>query len=240
MPQGYPPGYSPSDGVVGNWSPTEVVGFAWERIKADPVNIIGAIVVGSIVAGAPAGIVDAIAEAYWSAAGSSSAAGLEQLTDPIFLAIKALGYLVGTVAQAFMMAGMANFSLKVARGQTYAFSDIFEGARWFFPALLINILSTLGVGLGLVLLIIPGIFLALSWCLALPAAVDRNLGAVEALSESFKLTDGHRLSLLLLFLILGGLGLVGLCACFVGIFVAMTIGQIAIARVYTRLTGTAG
>jgi len=237
VPQGYPPGYSPTDGVVGNWSPSEVVGFAWDRIKADPVTTIGAIVVGSLIAGAPGGLADFIAEIYW---GAAAASGGEPLTDPIFLAIKAFGIVIGSLAQAFMMAGMMNFSLKVARGQTYAFSDIFEGSRWFLPVLGINFLSSLGVALGLILLIIPGVFLALSWCLAVSAAVDRNLGPIEALSESFKLTDGHRLSLLLFFLILAGLGIVGLCACFVGVVVAMTIGQLAIARVYTRLTGTAG
>src|SRR5690606_31053459 len=110
--------------------------------------------------------------------------------------------------------------------------------RWFLPSLGISVLFNLGVFLGLMLFIIPGIFLALAWALALPAAVDRDLGAVEALNESFRLTTGHRWGLFGLYLALLGIGVIGLCACFVGVFVSAAIWQLSVASVYARLTAT--
>lgn len=241
MPQGYPPGYSPMSGGPGtSWSPSDPVGFAWERIKADPVTIVGALAVGSIIAGAAGFIGDFVAQLYWAAThfGSSKSAGLwDQITDPGYAAIRGISMVINYVAQAFMLAGMTSFALKVVRGERYAFADIFSGTRWFLPSLGISVLVAFGVGFGLLFLLVPGIFLALAWSLSLPAAIDRDLGPIEAMSESFRLTDGHKGNILVLFLLLGAIGLLGLCACFVGIFVSGAIAQLALAWVYVRLSG---
>ncbi|NRA35169.1 MAG: hypothetical protein HRU17_17715 [Polyangiaceae bacterium] len=63
-----------------------------------------------------------------------------------------------------------------------------------------------------------GVFFAISWSLSLPALVDRKLNGVESLAESWDLSEGRRVdllimnSLVLLFLCMGaipcGLGLV--------------------------------
>jgi len=223
------------------WSPGEAIGFAWDRIKSDPFIIVGAIAVATMIAAMPSTLTDVAGEVYWAAvhgtAGSDNP--FEQLSDPVYLAITLVGIAVNSLAQAFMMGGIMSFSLKVARHERYSFTDIFSGARWFLPALGINVLGYLGIVLGLILFIIPGVFLALAWSLALPIAVDRDIGAIEALGESYRLTTGHRLSLLVLFLGLGAIALLGLCFCGVGVFVAVAIGQVALAWVYGRLSGTA-
>jgi hypothetical protein len=56
----------------------------------------------------------------------------------------------------------------------------------------LSMLVGLGVGVGLVLLIVPGILLALMWSLAIPVKVLENKGATDAMSRSSDLTKGDR------------------------------------------------
>jgi hypothetical protein len=58
------------------------------------------------------------------------------------------------------------------------------------PLLGLGILSFLGVFFGFLLLIVPGIILALRWGVAVPALVVERRGGVEALSRSQTLTKG--------------------------------------------------
>jgi hypothetical protein len=76
-------------------------------------------------------------------------------------------------------------------------------------------LVMLGILLGFLLLIVPGIYLAISWLLALPALMAEDLSVTGALSRSMKLSGGHRgtlVGLILLMvvpiLLLGGAGMV--------------------------------
>ncbi len=75
------------------------------------------------------------------------------------------------------------------------------GAQNIVPAVLIAIITAIGVALGFILLIVPGVILALAWTVALPAAVVEKVNPIEALSRSWKLTDGHRGALFLIFLL---------------------------------------
>ena len=54
-----------------------------------------------------------------------------------------------------------------------------------------------GIGIGLVLFIVPGVYLALRWSLAIPVAVLEQETIGRALSRSGDLTEGSRLRILL-------------------------------------------
>lgn len=55
-----------------------------------------------------------------------------------------------------------------------------------------SMLVGLGVGVGFIALIVPGILLALMWSLAVPVKVLENKGATDAMSRSSDLTKGDR------------------------------------------------
>jgi hypothetical protein len=59
------------------------------------------------------------------------------------------------------------------------------------PLLWISLLYVLGVILGFVALLIPGIFLAIAWSLAYPAALVEGVRGVGALKRSFQLVRGR-------------------------------------------------
>ena len=80
-----------------------------------------------------------------------------------------------------------------------------DGVRFLLPLFLIGVLSGIGVLLGLLLLVVPGIFVAVRWAVAAPIAVVEREGPTAALGRSAELTEGHRwaiFGLFLLFLVL--------------------------------------
>jgi hypothetical protein len=55
-----------------------------------------------------------------------------------------------------------------------------------------SILMGIGVGVGLVLLIVPGILLAIRWAVAIPVVMLEGISARAAMRRSRELVDGHR------------------------------------------------
>src|SRR5205823_4376706 len=60
------------------------------------------------------------------------------------------------------------------------------------PLLLLSIGSALGIGIGMIFLLVPGIILYVMWSVAAPALVEENLGIFEAFGRSNDLTRGAR------------------------------------------------
>src|SRR6185503_4977789 len=156
---------------------------------------------------------------------------------PLYVGMKGLGSIVSFVVSSFIMAGIMNFSLKVARGAPYAFGDLFSGAPFFVSVLVANLVCAIAISIGMVLLIVPGVILALGLCMTMPLVIDRNLGPIEALTESWKLTDGHKMNLFVFGLIAIGLVIAGLCACGVGLLLVTPLLYIAHMYIYLKLTG---
>ena len=64
----------------------------------------------------------------------------------------------------------------------------------------IQIVFFLAVGLGFVCFIFPGIYIALRWSLAVPAMIAGDKSIADSIEESWKLTDGKFVDLLLILL----------------------------------------
>ncbi len=88
-----------------------------------------------------------------------------------------------------------------------------HGHRRFMSIFGSGIFSGLGIGLGLLLLIFPGIFLAARWSAAVPAIIAEDCGATDSLRSSWDRTEASRVPVFLLYLIgmaiwAGSIGLV--------------------------------
>jgi hypothetical protein len=81
-------------------------------------------------------------------------------------------------------------------------TDAFARARPFvLPILLGSVLAALGILGGLVLLIVPGIVLAIRWAIWTPAMVLEERGARSSLGRSNELVKGHSWTILAIVLI---------------------------------------
>ncbi|WP_438801690.1 hypothetical protein, partial [Enterobacter hormaechei] len=69
------------------------------------------------------------------------------------------------------------------------------------PMIAIGLIAGIGVGIGLLLLIVPGVILWLVWAVVTPAYVQEKVGILEAFGRSAELTKGARGGIFLTMLI---------------------------------------
>lgn len=104
----------------------------------------------------------------------------------ISLAISIIGYfwLQGALAEAVadVRDGRADLSV----------GEIYERVRPRLPALIAaGIVAGIGIAIGFLLLVIPGLFLLTRWVLIVPSVVLEKRSAGESLSRSWELVKGH-------------------------------------------------
>ncbi len=104
----------------------------------------------------------------------------------------------------------------------------------------VSIVGGTAILLGLVLLIVPGIIIALAFSLSGLLVIEKGLGPIEALKESVRLTKGHRFDLFKLSLANLGINILGACAFIVGVFVTIPVTELAFVNAYRKLSKGAG
>jgi hypothetical protein len=158
------------------------------------------------------------------------------------------------VVGAYVLQGMvvkvtvAGFNGK-AMGLGAAFA---AGIRLFLPLLGVGILVGLGTFLGAILLIVPGIILAVMWSVATAAVVVENRGVTESMQRSRELTKGHRWSIfglavilfvvsMIIGLLVGGVGAATGGGFMTGsVNMGLNMATTAISNILTSVVGAAG
>ncbi len=223
-PQG---GFSPPAGVPGGrpagsraFTASEPLQFVVTCLSTDFVALILPLFVVGLISGA-------ISQGATQGARAIAAIVVQQvkpspeLIQLINVALTGSGSLLATLITTFFNAGVMVFSLKVVRGERPGFGAVFAGLPYYLPLLIASFLSKLLIGAGLLLCIVPGIILILGFFVAGPVIVDRQLGPFEGLKESWRLTTGHKVDLLVFGVLTGLLIIVGfLLCCLPGIVVA--------------------
>jgi len=108
--------------------------------------------------------------------------------------------------------------------------------KFFAATLLVGIV----VVLGLLLLIVPGIIFLMMFLFTTFLVIDRNLGPIEAMKESRRITHGHRWKLLGFGLVLLLINLLGAIALGIGLLVTIPVTMLAFTYVYRLLAAQAG
>lgn len=90
-----------------------------------------------------------------------------------------------------------------AGNRTSLGASLGQAFRSFFPVLAISILAALPMMLALLLAIVPGVMLSLTWFAAIPVRIAEGAGILACFKRSAELTRGHRWKILAVFLLLG-------------------------------------
>ena len=131
---------------------------------------------------------------------------------------------------------MTNFSLRAHDNiETVQISDLWHPAP-ILPFVGAYVLTVLAIAVGFLLLIVPGFIVSMGLAFVAYIVVDRGLGPIEAMKESWRVTKGHKWQLFLLFLALIGINLLGVAALVVGLLVSVPITMLAAAHAYRTLT----
>ena len=162
----------------------------------------------------------------------------------VLLIMLALGFIpfVGLLAGLFvngpLFAGLMFVYLRCMRHQPVAIQDVFYafGPR-YLPLLVVNLVYGLLVVLGVLLCIVPGVYLAVAWMFATPLVLDRGMEFWPAMEESRRLAHPLWFPLFGLQLLGALLSVVGGLACLVGLFVTAPISVMAMLYAYEDLFG---
>ena len=106
--------------------------------------------------------------------------------------------------------------------------------------LLATIITGVSVIVGLVLLIVPGVFIALMFSMVKFLVIDRNMKPIDAIKESMRITQGSRLEILLLILSVIGINIVGIVFMGAGLLISIPVTMFAFVSAYRTLEQKAG
>jgi hypothetical protein len=129
-----------------------------------------------------------------AAAPSLALAFIEPTGAPQDQAILALAYFVLIIFFSPLATAInLHAAFQSMRGRPVRLGEsVAGGLSRFLPLLGVMVLFTLGVALGLLLLIVPGIILIIMWYVAVPACVVERTGPVRSFGRSRELTKGYR------------------------------------------------
>ena len=187
----------------------------WEIFKRKPGLIIGAGLVAGILTSLDMFVVE----------GSASELPLS---------------VVSLLLLAPLTVGFDWLTLKVVRGESVQFSTLFSGFQQLGRSTGVVWLGGSLVGIGLVLLVVPGLILSAGLLPAGFLVMDSEFGVTDCLRRAWKMTDGRKGQLLLLELALLGLNLLGLLVLLVGVLVTSALSIVILAVAYDELSGSGG
>lgn len=129
------------------------------------------------------------------------------------------GEIVSLLLAGPLQLGLCFFFLNLVKGKETRFELLFEGFKPLLTVLLAYAIITALTVIGLILLIVPGIVVALGFSMTYYIiAEDPEISFQTALEQSWKLTDGYKMELLELNLRFIPWYLLGLLCFIVGVF----------------------
>jgi hypothetical protein len=110
-----------------------------------------------------------------------------------------------TLAGSALLSGSLAYAVFDLRrtGATSAGDCLRRGLRTLPKLFLIDVMYAVVVGVGLLLLIVPGVILSLMFALVIPVAVAENLGPFDSFKRSMELTNGYKGLIFLTFFLWG-------------------------------------
>lgn len=151
-----------------------------------------------------------------------------------------VSFLLSLVASTLLYIGLITIYLKAHDDpQSPQYADFWRPAL-FWRYLGASVLLGGIVLVGLVLLVVPGIFAAVTLAFTSYLVVDKDMNPIAALKESARLTKGNRWKLFLLGAVLLVLTVVSAIPLFLGLLVAGPLSMLAGIHAYRTLEKTAG
>ena len=138
------------------------------------------------------------------------------------------------------LAGVMALALRRVDGLPVRASDVLGHGVPLPQVVLLGALLTLATTAGFALLLLPGLYLSVALMFALPLLVDRRLGAVAALTTSWRAVHPRWFRCAGLMCLLGVMLALG-SMIFIGLIWALPVSSLALAVAYRRLfPATAG
>jgi uncharacterized membrane protein len=149
-----------------------------------------------------------------------------------------LGFLINIssfLLSGLISMGMTRYALDLLREKQPQVATVFSQIDLLPRYIGMMVLIGLAVVGGFILLIIPGLVLAVRYSFALYALVDEQCSATGAMAHSMRITKGHVLTLLGYGIIIVLLNIAGALCLGVGLLVTMPVTWISAAALYEQI-----
>jgi hypothetical protein len=152
---------------------------------------------------------------------------------------RGIGWLAAAAIHEPLIAGFIIVSAKLLQQREPTFADFFGGFqyRYFLPLVLLGVISRILISVGLILLIIPGLYLAVSYIFASVFVVDQRLDFWPAMEASRRFVTPRWFSFFTFLLLLVLVNFVGCMALIVGILVSIPVSWCTLMAAYADLLG---
>ena len=150
--------------------------------------------------------------------------------------LNSYGEIVSLLLAGPLQLGLCFFFLNLVKGKETRFELLFEGFKPLATVLLVYAIITVLTVVGLILLIVPGVVVALGFSMTYYIiAEDPEISFQTALEQSWKLTDGYKMELLELNMRFIPWYLLGLLCFIVGVFAVVPWHNTTLALYYHYL-----
>jgi uncharacterized membrane protein len=136
-----------------------------------------------------------------------------------------------------LLAGFFIVAYKIKRGEEVQFGDFFKGFDNFVELMLVGIISSLFIFIGIILLVIPGIYLAVAYTFAVLFVIFHQNKAWDALENSRKLIHRKWWTIFGFMLVLGLINILGFLLIGIGILFTYPITMCALYAAFDDIIG---
>lgn len=225
-------------GIAGEYpfSIREIIREAWEKTSGAKGTVwlatfLYAVVIIPLLIGIPLAL---------DALGLSTTPAPGEAMNPIAIVASLLSQLVMTAITLPLGAGLFMISLKLASNAPVSGTEVFAYFNKTMSLLSTMILMYIMIALGLLLLIIPGIYLMFAYYMAIPLVVEKGLGPWQALEASRKAISKSWFRFVGLSLVIMLLLMIAMIPLGIGLIWVVPMALIAYGIVYRNIYGFEG
>ena len=135
-----------------------------------------------------------------------------------------------------LYAGFYLVANRISRGEEVIYPDFFGGFRFWIPTAVISLLTQVLIAIGLIALIIPGIYLAVGYLFAIQMGIFGGLDPWSAMEWSRKLITRNWWRFLGLLLVLVVLNALGLLLAGIGLLFTVPLTFLVLYVVFEEIT----
>ena len=147
-----------------------------------------------------------------------------------------LGWIASPFITGALLGGLYFVFLRRIRGEPAEVGDVFAGFKLaYLNLLLANIVSGLLIAVGVLLCVLPGIYLAIGYMFTLALVIDKKMEFWTAMEVSRQVVHQHWWLVFGFSLVCLLVNFAGILACFIGIIVSAPLTMVATMYLYEDL-----
>lgn len=202
----------------------------WELLKRNVsvIVLVGVVYFGVMIGvGVVSGLLEVLADGGAAPTSSPFEQGGNGEVPAGVVAVQVVTQIITQLVSTFLGLGATRIGLNLVSGREASVGMLFGEGNKLLRAIGASILFGLMVAIGFMLLIVPGIYLALRFGQYMYGIVDKDLGVIDSLKYSSSITTNNRLNLFVLWIFGFLLTIAGMLACGVGLLVVIPIMWLA-------------